>query len=152
MTNLISDAQRVIFKKKIDDVHDTFSRTITVWRQSAQEITNTDQDYDAFGDNEPRSVVYTTESKDFKARIKYIDRQEKEFGIIIGEGRVQGTNIDVTQEFQLARIKVQSDANDYIKDCEKITIDGQDFSIITVPRPHGLFEPDYYTLYCKSLP
>jgi hypothetical protein len=147
MANLISDADRTVYEQAMQDVADTFARPITVWRSSAQTITNTNQDYDAFSDIGPQQVTYISESKVIPARIKYIDRQTKEFGFIVA-----GTNIDVAQEFQLVRIIVDIDGNEYIKDCEKITVDGEDFVPLTVPRPHGLFGNNFFTIYLKSRP
>ena len=147
MTNLVSDSARTTYQSAIDDIHDTWARTITVWRQSSEVITSQDQNFDAFADVKASQVVYTTESQEFQARIKYIDRQDKEFGFVVA-----GTNIDVTSEFQLVRIKVNPQAHEYIKDCEKITIDGSDFIPLTVQRPHGLFGNDYFTIYLRSRP
>ena len=147
MANLIPTSKREAYKQAINNVHETFARDIVVWRSSAQEITSTDQEYDAFNDQRQTNIVYTTESKTFKARIKYIDKQDKEFGL-----NLANTNIDITQELQLVRIKVDLEANNYIKDCKKVTIDGQDFYTLTIPRPHGLFEPDYYTIYLTNRP
>jgi hypothetical protein len=153
MSNLISDLERDTYKSAIQDLHDTFSRNITVWRQSTEVITNQNDDFDAFNDASNENVTYVSESKIFKARIKYIDRQDKEFELAVGgTTRATGSSIDLTQEFQLVRIKVDKEANDYIKDCEKITIDEQDFIPLTVPRAHGLFDIDWYTIYLRSRP
>jgi len=148
MANLISTQDRQTYQSALADVHDTFSRPITVWRDSKQTITSNDPNYDVFSDTPMQNnVVYTTESKIIQARIKYIDRQEEEFGFIVA-----GTGIDVTQQFQLVRLKVTAEDNEYMKDCAKVTVDGQDFVQLTVPRPHGLFSNDYFTTYFRSQP
>jgi hypothetical protein len=147
MANLVPDAQRTIYNAAMQDLHDTFKRSITVWRSSAEFITQTDSNYDAFSDAGIQNIVYTPESKTFQARIKYIDRQEKEFGIIVGNEK-----IDLTQDFQLVRIKVDQETFEYMDDCEKVTIDGTDFIPITEPRPHGLLSPMFYTIYLRSKP
>lgn len=147
MANLIDNDQRLIYKSAIDDIADTFGRDITVWKSSSQIINSVEDDYDSFSDKGVKNVTYLPEFKTFKARVKYIDRQEKEFGLAIAN-----TSVDVTQEFQLVRIKVNIEANNYIRDCERITIDGINFTFLTVPRPHGLFEPDYFTIYLRSRP
>lgn len=147
MTNLISNSERATYNSAIDDIHDTFSRDIIIWRQSAEVINSTDQNYDAFNNVGVQNTIYTSQSKIFKARIKYIDRQDKEFALIVGNSK-----IDITQEFQLVRIKIDSIANAYFDDCEKVTIDGIDFLPITTSRPHGLFTPTYYTIYLRGNP
>lgn len=145
MANLISQGDRDTYTSALKDVHDTFSRPIVVWRNSAQTITSNDPNYDVFSDQGPAQVIYISESKTIQARIKYIDRQEEEFGFIVA-----GTGVDVTQQFQLVRIKVTAADNEYLKDAEKVTVDGQDFTFLTVPRPHGLFSNDYFTIYLRS--
>lgn len=148
MANLISAQDRQTYQSALADVHDTFARPITVWRTSKQTITSNDPNYDVFSDTPIQAnVTYTSESKVINARIKYIDRQNEEFGFIVA-----GTGVDVTQQFQLVRIKVTATDNEYIKDAAKITVDGQDFTMLTVPRPHGLFSNDYFTIYFRSQP
>ncbi len=145
--NLVPEAERNIYRAAIDDMHATFSRDITVWRRSAVTISPDDENFDAFSDRIPTNRQYVSESRVFKARIKYIDKQDKEFDLIAGSFKT-----DIVQEFQLLRIKVNNEANNYIKDCEKITVDNYDYMILTVPRPHGLFDIDYFTIYLRGLP
>lgn len=155
MSGLISDAELAVYKLAMDDMHTTFARDITVWRQSAETITipsdDTNDDYDAFYNKKVGSqstITYTSQSKTFKARIKYIDKQEKEFGLAIASAQNQ---INVTSSTNLVRIKVSKEASDYIENAQKITIDGVDFSLLTVVRPHGLIGLDYFTYYLSSL-
>lgn len=148
MSNLIPQTERDIYRAAIDDIHDTMSRPITVWKRSAEKITNLNPNYDAFSDQPIQDVQYTPQSKNFNARIKYIDKQDKEFAFAIAS---EQNRIALTQEFQLVRIKVKQDAADYIDDCIKVTIDSNDFKVITSARPHGLFDIDYYTFYLRSI-
>src|ERR1043166_1571317 len=105
MANLISDADKAAYKSALNDVHDTFSRPITVWKNSAQEVTSQDSNFDAFTDQGIKNVVYTPESRTFRARVKYIDKQEKEFGLALADASSRAnTSLDITQEFQLVRI------------------------------------------------
>lgn len=152
--NLIPESERVVYRQAIDDVHDTFKRPITVWRKSAQTVTSENADYDAFNDSSVSNVNYTTESKNFYARIKYIDKQDLEDELKAGDPGIGSQTLAMTQAFQLVRIKVDREARDYIEGCEKINLDDDnlDYTVWTIQRPHGVFEPTYYTYYLQSLP
>lgn len=152
--NLISDEERASYKAAIDDVHDTFARDIVVWRKSAQVLNSQDPNFDAFNDQSNSSVTYTSTSQTFKARIKYIDRQQLESELKGGHPGIGASKIPLTESFQLVRVKVTRAARDYIEGCEKINLsdDNLDYIVYTIQRPHGVFEPTYYTYYLQSLP
>lgn len=152
--NLISNAERAVYRAAIDDVHDTFARDIVVWRKSAQVLNSQDSNFDAFNDQSNSSISYTSSSQIFKARIKYIDRQQLEAELRAGDPGIGTSRIPLTESFQLVRIKVTRAARDYIEGCEKINLsdDNLDYVVYTIQRPHGVFEPTYYTYYLQSLP
>lgn len=148
MSNLISEAEKLYYASAIKDLHDTFSKEITVWQRSSQEIVSEDDSYDAFYDKKKSDVIYSSQSRVIKARTKHLDRQDKEFALAINSAANQ---INVTQEFDVVRIKVDNSDSEYVRDAEKVTIENKDYSVITVPRPHGLFETNYDTFYLRSL-
>ncbi len=57
------------------------------------------------------------------------------------------------QLINVVRIKVNKEASDYINGCEKITIDeqGKDYTVLSVVRPHGLIDLDYFTYFLQSV-
>jgi hypothetical protein len=149
MSNLISDLEKAIFSSAIDDLHDTLSRPITVWLKSLTENTVLDSNFDAFYDKPSLNTSYTWVSGVFPARVKYLDKQDLDFSISFAAR--QQNQIELKQVFRVARIKVKKDAADYIDKCEKITLDGADFYVITSSNDHGLFSPNYFTYYLKSI-
>jgi hypothetical protein len=155
MANLITASELATYKSAINDMHDTFGRMITVWLKSAETITipTNDQqdDYDAFYDNKVGStstIVYTSKSVEIKARIKYLDKNDKEFGLAIASAE---NRINVTQEFKIIRIKVDEQGSNYVDKAEKLTIDGLDYGLISTSRPSGIVTLDYFTYYLQSL-
>ena len=153
--NLVLDPERAVYIQALDNVHDTFARDIVVWKKSAQTIVSQNENFDAFSDQGISQIAYVTESKTFKACIKYIDRQKLESELNPGDGNASQVVLPMTETFQLARIKVNLEAYNYIlSGAEKILLDGDSFEYIlyTTARPHGLFSPKYYTIYLQSLP
>jgi hypothetical protein len=145
MSSLISDDDKELYRLALNDMHETFSRPVIAWKRSAERIDSTNEDYDEFYDKKKSSVTYTYQTGVFQARIKYIDRQEKEFAIVMA-----GAQVEVTNESQLVRLKFYAADCQFVQDSEKITVDGVDFRSITSPRFHGLFTNDYCTFYMKS--
>ena len=157
MANLISPSELAEYKGAIDDMHDTFGRPILVWLPSQQTITIPqndlqDDDYDNFYDNKvgsKSSIVYTPVSVTVKARIKYLDRQELEFGLLITSPQ---NRVAVTQDSRVIRIKVTiNDSENYIEKCEKITVDGHDYERITSAQPSGIVTLDYVKYYFQAI-
>ena len=148
MSNLIPDSERDIYRAVITDMHDTFARDITVWQRSAERVNPLNPNHDAFYDNPKKpNVTYTTQSSTIPARVKYIDKQDKEYALAIASA---GNQIQITQETQLVRIKVKAAEKKLVEDAEKVTVDDQDFSLLSVARPHGLFDNDYATFYLRA--
>lgn len=148
MANLIPSGERAIYTSAIDDIHDTMGRNIIVWQHSEESIT-TDSNYNSFYDDPP-TISYTPISGQVWARIKYIDKQEKEYGLAISSYKTED-KIQATQDFQLVRIKVKKGDGNSIESAAKITVDNSDFRVITSNREHGLFDVDYNTYYLRSL-
>ncbi len=159
MANLFTNEEIAIYKGAIDDMHDTFARDIVVWGQAAETITipepdiNDDYDYAYGGSAGQRvgsqsTIVYTPTSKTIKARIKYIDKQEKEYGLAIESAQ---NKINVTTSSNLVRIKVKQADVTTVENATKITIDNVDFEIVTAPHIQGIIGTDYYTYYLFSL-
>lgn len=146
--NLVPDIQREIYKKGIDDIHTTFCRNITCYHHSNQIINSLSSDFDAgYDNNKKNDVTYSLETGVFCARIKYIDKQDKEFLLAL---KLQD-KIEITLETQLVRIKVKKADAQFIHDSVKINIDNLDFRIVTSAFNHGLFDIDYSTFYLRSL-
>lgn len=146
MANLISDADKVIYESAIQDIADTFGRDIVAWKRSAERVVTANDDNDSFYDNKKKpNITYTYQTGVFKARIKYIDRQDKEFYIAMSDAQVQ-----VTQDTQLVRLKINVENCDFIREADKVTVDGVDFRIVTSPRNHGVFSNNFCTFYARS--
>ncbi len=136
----------------LNDVHDTFARDIVIYKQSQQVVINTNPKHNFLFSSAPNntSVQNTVVSGTFKARILYGDKQLKTPITTTQAGRTEDqTNVKLSEG--LVRIKVDVSGANFIKDATRIIIDDTIFAIDTDSRPHGLFDPKYYTFYLKRL-
>src|SRR6202000_3289904 len=102
-----SNEARDAYRQATADMHNTFSRPIIVYQKSAEAITP-DPNYDAFYHNAQQpQVSYTYQTGIWPARIKYLDKQDKEFQLAIAS---RPNQIELTQETQIIRVKVPSAA------------------------------------------
>jgi hypothetical protein len=125
MASLLTDADKLSFKNSIVDLFDTFSRDIKVHKEPKKvisEVNPTTPNMPGYShDSNPTNVTYITESKTFKAMIRYSNKQEVE------TDNFAGTKIPTG----MVAIKVQEDCKTYINNgsTEKIELDGKTFKI-----------------------
>jgi hypothetical protein len=146
---LISASEKAELAKVIDDIHETFARDIYVYKTPTITAISTSGNYNfAFGDDQP-SVTASKEvvSASFKARIKHLDLasdSEQLRNIPIDDARFKSTK-------GLIRLKITQEAYNFIKDSERITVDGRNCILMTNDRPHGLFDTQYITVYLSRM-
>ena len=149
MGSLINDINKNSLESVFDDLHDTFARDIKFVKDAKRIILSTDPNYNYLYKNVKgrvtsvkRKIVEAT----FKARIKYIGRQD---GDIFD--REAASQIKVDKHVGEVRIKVDEIGYGYLKDTKRCEFDGRKFSIISDEMPHGLFSPRYYNFYLKAI-
>lgn len=152
--NLINSTEKAIYEAAIDDMHDTFARSITVLndiKTPVASVSDNDDDFDFVNNSNIGTNEFTisyTEST-VTARIKYIDKQDKEFSLITTLG---GEQLNLVQEFGLIRIKVPITDCSTVDECSRLIIDNNHCKIVFRDKPHGLFEAKYCTFYVQRIP
>lgn len=152
--NLITGQFKDNVEAARDNVFDTFSREILVWKTPAKTILSSDENYSFSYDNPDYDNLNTTDlvtysgiSGSFMACIQYDKSLDRIFSNPKGS---RDENFPITTDDGMVRLKVKSgDYNSFIKDTVNIQFDGYGFRIFRTERPHGLFSPKYYTLYLK---
>ena len=149
-TNLISASQRVALNATMEDIHETFAREITVFKEASQIVIITDPNFNPLYNTagQTTSYVNTPVYKTFKVRIQYNDDIGKKYW------SEQGLNSQIKLEAVVGtvRLKIDQDAYDYVKDARRFDVDGKRYVLNSTFRPHGLFDVQYYTLYLKPDP
>jgi len=146
MASLINNNLKAAIEQAIDDMHETFARSIIAYKDSKRVIISTNEDYNYLYKNVngsiEESIQHTVQFDTFKARILYADKQGQQ--MIDGDATA---SIKVERPIGEVRIKVDQAGYDYIKDAKRIEIDGTLFYKNSDVRKHGLLSPRYYTYY-----
>ncbi len=149
-TNLISASERTALNAVIDDIHETFAREITVFKEASQIVIITDPNFNPLYNTagQTTSYVNTRVYKTFKVRILYNDDIGKKYWSESG----LASQIKLEAVVGSVRIKIRAEDYDYIKDGRRFDVDGKRYVLNSTFRPHGLFDNQYYTLYLKPDP
>jgi len=149
-TNLISASQRVALNATMEDIHETFAREITVFKEASQIVIITDPSFNPLYNTagQTTSYVNTPVYKTFKVRIQYNDDIGKKYWSESG----LASQIKLEAVVGSVRIKIKSEDYEYIKDGRRFDLDGKRFVLNSTFRPHGLFDNQFYTLYLKPDP
>ena len=148
MAGFLSSSQISNIESLYNKLHDTFSQTITVYKNGKKTLIAHDPKYNSIysrNDMGKRdSVEYTTISETFDARIYYIKAEEELFNneknqtkVILPKGSV--------------KVIVRKDAFDFIQEARRVEFDGRRFTIHTDGAPYGLTSNLFYTFYFAPL-
>lgn len=145
MPSLLSDLERAFFSNVMDDVFDTFARTIIVYKEptKVQQSINTNNFVYGFGDEQAQEAyTYIDNTGVFPAKIAYSNRIENDklrnFDTIkIPEGCVS--------------IAVKTDGKDFINNgkTDKIVVDGNTFYLDSLVKRQPYFDSDSWIFILK---
>ena len=151
--NLIPTEYHSLFDQAFADLEDTFGRNIKLIKETKTPklLSGDDEDFDF---TQPTIIRqdefdYSYTEIEIKARIKYLDKQDKEFAMITTLG---GEQINLVQEFGVLRIKVSKDYCQNVQDSTSIIVDGSKCKIIFRDRPHGIISTTFCTFYLQRVP
>lgn len=149
-TNLISASERVALNATMEDIHETFAREITVFKEASQIVIITDPNFNPLYNTagQTTSYVNTPVYKTFKVRIQYNDDIGKKYWSESG----LASQIKLEAVVGSVRIKIKAEDYEYIKDGRRFDVDGKRFVLNSTFKPHGLFDNQFYTLYLKPDP
>ncbi len=149
-TSLLTSTEKAALAAVFDDIHETFAREITVFKEASTVVIITDPNYNPLYKTacQTTSIINTPVYKTFKARIQYQDDVGKKYW------SEQGLNSQIKLEAVVGtvRLKIDQEAYDYVKDARRFDVDGKRYVLNSTFRPHGLFDIQYYTLYLKPDP
>ena len=146
MASILTAAEKASLQSAFNDIHDTFARTIYIFKEAKKVTISTSPDFNPIYNQNTslnQTVTHQVKSGAFSARIMYdTDRQEP---------YVSSPEIDSQLKLKIpdgtVRIKLDKSGYEYIKEAKRIEFDGRRFAIESDVRPHGLFEPTYYTFF-----
>jgi len=148
-TPLISESQKNTIKAIIDDIHETFARNITVFKEGKTVSISASSEFNGIygrtGGGQ-KSVTKTIESVTIKARIKYINAKELGF-----TDPSLGSQIDFKLMDGEVRITVDNAGFELLKDATRCEFEGRRYTIESKGNPTGIFGPQYYHFYLKPM-
>lgn len=145
MAGFLTPNQKKNIENVIDRIHDTFARTITVFKIGTRTVVSSSNSYNYVYKQQSANTLTTTVSQTFEARIKYVDMEEE---LLTDRASAQDGNQNSQNKIILpvgtVKIKVNLAGYNYIKEAKRIEFDGRRFSIKSDAKPLGMFGPQYY--------
>jgi hypothetical protein len=142
MASLLTNAQKTEISSVFDDLHDTFSREISIFVEGESVLIGIDDDYNDLYDRRKDSSGSppTLEKHTAMARVKYFGEHEK--GAPIKSSDAEFSYGDI-------RLKVNAAAHLLISSAKKIEVDGQLYRLRSGAARTGPFAAQYYVVYLQ---
>jgi predicted ATPase with chaperone activity len=143
--NLVTDGMRDSVRSALEDMHETFSREVTIFKRKTDSfVASSSSTYNALYSRlkgEQKTLGKVTQTK-VKARIDYIDRQERSNVSI-------NAQVNVPLPDGSVRLKIDKDGYLILKKSSRVEIDNQLYELISDSAKTGPFEIHYYIMYFK---
>ena len=149
MASLLTTAEKTTCNDAMDDLHDTFARNVTVYKDAVITVSTPNQSYNTIYGNAGATtpITYTPQSSTVSARILY------------GKNYPEDYFADSQSSSQLkiflpeGKVRMILKAADYstVSQAKRIEFDSQRFAIDSDFRAHGVFGAQFYTIYLKSV-
>jgi len=149
MASLLTDAEKTTCNNAMNDLHDTFARDVSVYKDAVITVSTPSQSYNTIYGNAGATtpISYTPQSSTVSARILYgrdyttdffaSSQSDSQLKIFLPEGQVR-------MIFKAADYSTVSQA-------KRIEFDSQKFAINSDFRAHGVFGVKFYTIFLKSV-
>jgi hypothetical protein len=145
MAGFLSENQKNNIKSIIDQIHDTFSREITVFKIGKRTTIASSPTYNAVYRQQSANSALTEVSQTFMARIKYVNMEEEFLNNSrAGNDKNNGGQDKIILPTGTVKIKVNLEGFNYIKEAKRVELDGRRFAIKSDGKPLGMFGPQYY--------
>jgi hypothetical protein len=146
MPSYFNSEEKEILESVMQNMHDTFARSIFAYKESKKIIISTDPNFNYLYNNVKgvKQSLNKTQFKAIKARIMYMDKQSE-----VSYDADVGAQIKVSHDIGEVRIKLDTEGHDYLKDAKRIEIDGRLMFKVTDVKKHGLFSPKFFTYYLR---
>jgi hypothetical protein len=141
MAGFLSENQKTNIKSIIDQIHDTFSREITVFKIGQRTVISSSANYNALYRQQSSNTETTEVSQTFQARIKYVEMSET----FLQDSQSNSSGQDkIILPAGTVKIKVNLEGYEYVREAKRVELDGRRFSIKSDGKPLGMFRPQYY--------
>tara|TARA_Y100000310_G_C20679229_1_gene814921 strand:- start:2846 stop:3298 length:453 start_codon:yes stop_codon:yes gene_type:complete len=149
MASLLTDAEKATCNNAMDDLHDTFARDVTIYKDAIVTVSSASQSYNTIYGNAGATtpITYTPQSSTVSARLLYGKNYTEDYfanGQSASQLKIFLPEGEVRMIFKAADYATVSEA-------KRIEFDSQKFAIDSDFRAHGVFGVKFYTIYLKSV-
>ena len=144
MPSYFNSEDKEVLELVMQNMHDTFARSIFAYKESKKVIISTDPNFNYLYSNVRgvRQTINKTRFKVIKARIMYMDKQtENNYDANVA------SQVKTQHDVGEVRVKLDAEGYEYFKDAKRVEIDGRLMFKITDVKKHGLFSPKSFTYY-----
>lgn len=142
MPSFLSAAEKAEISQQFNNLHDTFSRNVIIYKESKKINIFTNEDYISVyresRQGENFTFSYETVSGSFPMRIKWLEPNEE-----------KNIPVEIDMPNQICRLKMKKDAFSFLSGQQSLFIDGISCEMIAGYKPHGMFDIDFYTIFAK---
>ena len=148
-TSYISANLKTQLQGIIDNVHETFARTITVYEEGERVLIAASSTYNnVYGKTNTggKSVSKTSVSHSIKARIQYINAKDES----LSDGQIDSQpDIDLIN----GSVKITVDESGFaiLKEAKRCEFEGRKYEIVSKGSATGILGPQYYNFFLKPL-
>ncbi len=146
MPSFLSPEEKAQYEAVMQNMHETFARTIFAYKHSKKVIVSTDPNFNYLYNNVKgvSKTIRKTQFKVLNARVLYMDKQTE-----VNFDAEVNSQVKVSHDIGEVRIKLDAEGNEYFKDAKRVEIDGRLMFKVTDVRKHGLFRPKFFTYYLR---
>ena len=152
MKSLIPQSDKEQLEAVLGDVHATFARPLYMFKQAQEVVVFENPNHNFLFESAPTNstVTYTQVSGIYSGRVAYAREQKfQQFNSPTRKGAEDQINVNL--EEGTVRLKLDPSGAAFMKDATRVRLDGDIFEIATNQRPHGLFDPKWYTFTLKRI-
>lgn len=150
MPSLVNQKLMDRVSKKFADLHDTFAREITVYKNAKRIAIASSQNFNAIygSSGATNNLEYKTVVKTFSAKVYYLKMDEEFFE---NSSKGSGSQNKIVMPNGSVKIVVDPEGFLFIKEARKVEFDGITFAIRSDGNPIGLFGNNYYEFFLTPI-
>lgn len=150
MPSLINETVKQKVNAAFSNLHDTFSREITVYKNAKRVAIASSPQFNAIygSSGATNNFEYQTVSQTFLARVYYLKMEEEFFD---NSSKTSSSQAKIIMPNGSVKIVVDPEGYDFIKEARKVELDGITFSIRSDGKPIGLFANQYYEFFLTPI-
>lgn len=144
-TSYLTYSQKVVIGGLIENIHQTFARPIVLYKIGQRITIANDPSYNAYYSSQSTPELETV-SLETTARIRYLKEEEDFFGLKDGSAATGHQNKIILPAGSV-KIKVDQAAKDFLKDAQRVELDGNRYVVVSNGRLIAMFGPDISPFY-----